>query len=107
VIDTVDRAHLHAHTAVKAARVVDHESYRVGPSLAGAIHVALLHLDGDAVVRADPHALQTRDAAVHVYRQQPAAAFGERALVLGVLARDLLLEEMLEGDPHPLQNSLS
>src|SRR5918998_1042846 len=61
----------------------------------------------DAVVRADPHALQTRDAAVHVYRQQPAAAFGERALVLGVLARDLLLEEMLEGDPHPLQNSLS
>jgi hypothetical protein len=107
VVDAVDWADFDAKGAVHAARVVDHETDCVGLGLAGAVYVALRHLDRDAVVRTDPHTLQARDAPVHVHRQQSAATLRELSLVLRVLACDLLLEEVLEGDPHPLQNSLS
>jgi hypothetical protein len=107
VIDAVDRTNLDAERAVHATRVVDHEPDRVRLGLARAIGVPLLLLDRDAVVRADPHALQASDAPVHVHREQPAAPLGEVPLVLGVSACDLLVEEVFEGDPHPLQNSLS
>src|SRR5215208_439309 len=107
VVDAVDRADLDAEGTVHAARVVYDKAYRVGLRLAGAVDVTLLHLYGDTVVGADPHALQACDAPVHVDRQQPAAALRERTLVLGVLTRNLLREEVPEGDPHPLYDALS
>src|SRR5215210_2170156 len=107
VVDAVDRAYLDAERAVHAARVVDHEPYGEGLGLARTVGVALGLLDGDAMVWADPHALQARDAAVHVDREHPAAPLREFALVLGVLAGDLLPEEVLQGDAHPLHYSLS
>jgi hypothetical protein len=59
------------------------------------------------MVRTDPHALQAGDAAVHVDREHPAAPVREFALVFGVLAGDLLPEEVLQGNAHPLQYALS
>src|SRR5215217_5267836 len=107
VVDAVHRADLDAQGAVHAARVVDHEPDRVRLRLARAVGVALDLLYGDAVVGTDPHALQTGDAAVHVHGQHAAAALRQLSLVLGVLARDLLPKEVLQGHPHPLQDALS
>src|SRR5215203_5045087 len=95
VVDAVHRADLDAQRAVHAARVVDHEPDRVRLRLPRAVGVALDLLDRDAVVGADPHALQTGDAAVHVHGQHAAATFRKFALVLGILTGDLLPEEVL------------
>src|SRR5579885_1672457 len=101
--DGVDRARLLAEAAIDALHHIDVVAGRA-PAAVG----AGLRLDGDGERGADRLAELAGDAALLAVGIAPkgvlaAEARAERALLVGIVERHLLLEHVLEGEPQPLE----